>query len=334
MPARSCLHQSTSAMRGARRPDSLRAVLLFCLLSALAAGSGQAQNLLPNGTFDSDLSGWTRSGFVGVWSPDDADGRADSGSASYFHDQNSGAAFLQTCVNVASGQTYTARGDVRLTPVADQGSQTRFSVRAWDAPDCRGASGLLTTVFNLRADASTGLWTPLEGEHIPGPGVASLTIELAINSGAPQPVEVNMDNLEFCLGTTCDETSPPPGQCTPGPTTACLLDGRFEVTVEWTEFAGGTGSGQIMEFQGARAASDESAFFWFFKPTNFEIGVKMVDACDPPFERYWVFVSGLTNVAFVVRVRDTLEGTERAYTNPLGMLPQTQGDTDAFACSP
>ncbi len=122
------------------------------------------------------------------------------------------------------------------------------------------------------------------------------------------------------------------GTCVPDADTACLLGGRFKVEVTWTT-ASSTGPGQIMSFGSERAESNESAFFWFFSPTNFEMGVKMVDACVPPWNRYWVFVSGLTSQQYEVRVTRMANPTDiRTYTNPLDHLPTTAGDTDAFTC--
>ena len=66
-----------------------------------------------------------------------------------------------------------------------------------------------------------------------------------------------------------------------------------------------------MSFNGERAESDESVFFWFFNSTNFEMGVKMVDACVAPFNRYWVFVSGLTSQEYRVRVTKMATGGGR-----------------------
>jgi ELWxxDGT repeat protein len=128
-------------------------------------------------------------------------------------------------------------------------------------------------------------------------------------------------------GTTASRSA----GCTPGSERACLLGGRFEVEVEW-DTDEGTGMGQVMTFSGARAETDQSAFWWFFEPENFEMGVKMVDACTPPFERFWVFQSGLTSQGYTVTVRDTATGAEREYTNPRGTLPTTTGDTSAFPC--
>jgi hypothetical protein len=113
--------------------------------------------------------------------------------------------------------------------------------------------------------------------------------------------------------------------------TACLLDGRFEVRVTWDTVAA-SGSGGVMSFGEARAESDQSAFFWFFEPENFEMGVKMVDACVEPFDAFWVYVSGLTNQGYRLEVRDSFTGDTRIYENPLGSYPQTIGDTSAFPC--
>ncbi len=125
----------------------------------------------------------------------------------------------------------------------------------------------------------------------------------------------------------------PEAECADDADTACHLSGRFQVEVAWTT-AEGAGAGQVMSFGGQRASSDQSSFWYFFDPANFEMGVKMVDACDP-FGAHWVFVSGLTNQAFDVTVTDTETGLVRHYTNPLGSYPKTQGATgpaDGFPC--
>ncbi len=120
--------------------------------------------------------------------------------------------------------------------------------------------------------------------------------------------------------------------CVPDSDTACLLGGKFKVEVQWTT-ASETGAAQVMAFGGQRAESDESVFFWFFGPSNFEMGVKMVDACVPPFNHYWVFVSGLTSQAYtatITRVSNPLD--VQTYSNPLNTLPTTAADINAFTC--
>lgn len=122
------------------------------------------------------------------------------------------------------------------------------------------------------------------------------------------------------------------GVCVRDADTACLLDGRFKVEVDWTT-ATSSGTGKVMSFGSERAESEESAFFWFFNPTNFEMGVKMVDACVDPFNRFWVFFSGLTSQGFQVKVTRMSDGQQKIYpANPVGHIPTTTADTDAFTC--
>lgn len=114
--------------------------------------------------------------------------------------------------------------------------------------------------------------------------------------------------------------------------TACLLGGRFEVEVDWRT-SSASGVGQVMSFGGQRTENEESVFWWFFGPTNFEMGVKMLNACVPALgNKFWVFVSGLTNQGWTVRVRDTQTGATRTYQNPTGQLSETFADVAAFNC--
>ncbi|HEV8239778.1 MAG TPA: hypothetical protein VGS57_10445 [Thermoanaerobaculia bacterium] len=82
------------------------------------------------------------------------------------------------------------------------------------------------------------------------------------------------------------------GSCARDSRHACLLNGRFDVSVAFVSNSG-SGNAQLMSFNSQRAETDESAFFWFFNPANFEMGIKMVDACVPLFgNKFWVFASG------------------------------------------
>ena len=123
--------------------------------------------------------------------------------------------------------------------------------------------------------------------------------------------------------------------CVPSAVNACLLNDRFQVAVAYTT-VDSAGVGQVMTFGGQRAESDQSAFFYFFDNANFEMGVKMVDACSFN-DSFWVFVSGLTNQGYVVTITDIFTGEVRYYVNPLGSYPQTSGNTDGvsgFDCTP
>jgi hypothetical protein len=88
------------------------------------------------------------------------------------------------------------------------------------------------------------------------------------------PSDLLTTQLLHDVGWTLQSSSPPPpptsGSCTADAATACLQSGRFEVKVDW-QTASASGAGQVMSFGGQRTENEESVFWWFFSPTNFEI---------------------------------------------------------------
>jgi subtilisin family serine protease len=123
------------------------------------------------------------------------------------------------------------------------------------------------------------------------------------------------------------DTSP----CQRDADTACLLGSRFEVEVDW-QSANASGAAQVMSFGGQRAENDQSAFLWFFDAANFEMGLKVLDACAFN-DRFWIFLSGLTNQGWTARIRDTVTGAVKTYANTRGTLTPTTADTAAMPCS-
>jgi hypothetical protein len=103
-----------------------------------------------------------------------------------------------------------------------------------------------------------------------------------------------------------------------------LIDGAFHVAVGWRDHDG-TGSGAGIPI----AVDDRSGHFWFFRPDNPELMVKVIDACDP-FGRWWFFAAGLTDVEVEIRVEGP--GGEKTYANPSGTPFAPILDTDAFPC--
>jgi len=118
--------------------------------------------------------------------------------------------------------------------------------------------------------------------------------------------------------------------CTRDGATTCLVGNRFAVTVDY-QTAASNGAAQVMSFAGQRAENDESAFFTFFSGTNFEMGVKVLNGCSVN-NKFWVFVSGLTNQGWTVTVRDTQTEATKTYSNPVDLLSTTFADTNAFSC--
>lgn len=149
--------------------------------------------------------------------------------------------------------------------------------------------------------------------------------------GPQGPIQIRGVGIKYRI-EEADQPPPPPPSCIRDAYTACLLDSRFKVTATWRT-ATGSGRAQVMYFAGSRAENDQSVFMWFFNGENFEMGVKMVDACTPPFNQFWSFVSGLTDQAFTVTIEDTRTGAVWTHSNTLGQLPLTRGDNAAFDCS-
>lgn len=147
------------------------------------------------------------------------------------------------------------------------------------------------------------------------------------------PVQSMIDGFLFLVGKTYARPvvvvpPPPPPACQPGPTTLCLVGGRFKVEVTWSDPQGNTGSGQV-----ATCANDGSGLFWFFSPDNWELMLKVIDGCSLN-QRYWVFSAATTNVGYDLVVTDTQSGQVVHYTNPLGRTSPAITDTSAFATCP
>jgi len=84
----------------------------------------------------------------------------------------------------------------------------------------------------------------------------------------------------------------------------------------------------------ATALSDDAGYFTFFEEDNVEVLVKVHDACVAPFERFWVFAAGLTDVEVTLTVADTERDVVRRYDNPMGRAFPAIQDTSAFATCP
>ena len=117
----------------------------------------------------------------------------------------------------------------------------------------------------------------------------------------------------------------PESDCASSDTALCLNRGRFRVEVTWEDFEGGTGPGRVVP-----ARDDDSGLFWFFARDNWEMLVKVIDAC-PIAGHFWVFAAATTNVGWELTVTDTLTNVEQSYRNPLGQRSPALIDTETFA---
>ncbi|MCB1058388.1 MAG: carboxypeptidase regulatory-like domain-containing protein [Acidobacteria bacterium] len=145
-----------------------------------------------------------------------------------------------------------------------------------------------------------------------------------VTLGTPVHVELGQttDGIDFALESSAD--------CTPGDFRACLNRGRFAVDITWTRPDGTSGKAHSEQLPGI----DDSGYFWFFRPDNVELFVKVLDACNTTFNNYWVFAAGLTNVEVQIRVKDTVTGFEHTYGNPQSRPFQPIQDTATFRVCP
>jgi hypothetical protein len=106
-----------------------------------------------------------------------------------------------------------------------------------------------------------------------------------------------------------------------------LNNDRFRVDVTW-QTSTLTGTGHMVPFR-----SDETGLFWFFGAGNYELMLKILNACSLN-NRFWVFFAATTDQGYTVNVYDQIAGVMIHYTNPLGRQSPAVTDTAAFATCP
>jgi CSLREA domain-containing protein len=141
--------------------------------------------------------------------------------------------------------------------------------------------------------------------------------------GAVRPVDGDGDGVSGCDAGAVEAGS----ACQPGGEELCLGEGdRFRVTARWTT-KDGSGAAHALPL------TRDTGAFWFFNSANLEIVLKVLDGCAVN-DRFWVFVSGLTDVDVDILVKDTLTGQTWTYRNPAGAAFQPRLDTNAFNTCP
>jgi hypothetical protein len=91
--------------------------------------------------------------------------------------------------------------------------------------------------------------------------------------------------------------------CVPTATRACVQGGRFSIQV----FVFSTNS-----FAQVLTSSSESAVFWFFSNTNWEVVAKVLNGCAVN-NNYWVYAAGATTLDYQVNFFDFVKGRSNGY---------------------
>ncbi len=166
--------------------------------------------------------------------------------------------------------------------------------------------------------ATSAEWIVLTSDSGTGSGTVRLSVEA--NAGDARSARIKVGPASASVtqeGVTQGEPS-----CVPGPGVLCLGGNRFQVTVRWRDFADRTGPGFAVPL------TKDTGFFWFFKETNVEIILKVLDGRGLN-GHYWVFYGALSNVEYTIEVLDTVTGAGKTYANPLGSFASV-GDTSAL----
>ena len=114
--------------------------------------------------------------------------------------------------------------------------------------------------------------------------------------------------------------------CTGDSSHLCLQEQRFQISVDWTDSSGQRGKGTAV------GLTSDTGYFWFFSATNLELIIKVLDGRQMN-GHFWVFYGALSDVAYTIKVRDTVTGKSKTYTNPSGRLASA-ADTSAFPALP
>lgn len=204
-------------------------------------------------------------------------------------------------------------------PAADGNRRSRVRLEAQYQELTAGAPPLPPVTLPAHKTKANGWTAPW---HVPPPpetaGEVALAVSAEVLGGPPA-----QDGVLNC-------THGPARTCTDSATTGCLYGGdRFKVSVDWAD----PFNGQSRQAEVASRSNDELEFF--FPPTNLDLLVRVLDACeDPLFNHFWVFYGGTANVEYTLTVEDTDSGAVRRYFNPAGTASPPIQDTEAFATCP
>jgi hypothetical protein len=305
----------------------MRKALLFCLLLTIApAWQLAAQNLLQNPGFANSLTGWTVESYSsGAWDSFNHGGGV-SGSAlltSNLIPGNAPNAAIGQCVAVQAGHDYVFGGSIFVPSGVDPAAEVSqdLDARFFSGPGCSGT--MTDQIVRIVAPPLRDAWGDVQGNATAPAGSVSAKLYLGgvayQGAAGSESIQVYVDDAYFLPDQTCAETD----------SHLCLAGDRFRV---WGAWAVPT---QDREgYMHSVPITPDSGLFWFFAPNNLEVFVKVLNACTDPYNHYWVFASGLTNVQAALNVEDTVRGGVQTYYNPQGTAFPPIQDTSAFATCP
>lgn len=194
-----------------------------------------------------------------------------------------------------------------------------------------GCTSLAVTATSATSPATVYAGSSGDGVLVSRDGGGSWSqLAAGLGSSFVSTLAVNATGTEVHAGTigagVFDYSAALPAPCVASDTIACLHGGRFAVGASFSTVLGLAGAGHLVPL------TDDTAYVWFFSPTNVEAVLKVVDGCALG-DHFWVFDAGLTDVQTSLTVTDMVTGIVRSYFNPQGMAFQPNQDTRAFPCT-
>jgi hypothetical protein len=169
-----------------------RFTVLLCglTLSMVSSAGFAAVNLLTNPSFDNGLAGWTvLDGYKASWSPVDANGNPNSGSAIAVNDWNPGISgvplALGQCVGVAPSTKYSFGGHLMVPAGQPADTHAYLFAQYYASDDCSSGSLGNTQLSN----ANVAQWRAYGVTITTGPTVHSIRVAV----GATKPVGVTAE---------------------------------------------------------------------------------------------------------------------------------------------
>ncbi len=323
--ARGAARTGRSGRRGARRRWAGSLALAVGALSiSLAVAPAWADELVTNGGFATDLSGWkafTDANRGAAWSPVDAEGSGSSGSAELTNTATDGGIAetpMFQCAPVQAGEVYRVSAKLRVKSGQARTGKANWAVIWYPNTDCFGNSLEYDIVGDVTAPGS---WVQIQDDYTAPPGALGARIVPGmIKSQAGGTFTAYFDDVSIL---PADE-APPGGseECQP-------LPGPY---VADSDFPGFRFKLEITSSAGSLAASPESACL----PETVCLSGALAGRTEAelrligprPNGHLWFEMIRFTPSALRIRVEKVSDGTCRFYRLPA--IPAASDELPGF----
>lgn len=172
------------------------AVMLLVMIAAPTALAAPLQNLLPNGDFDTDITGWSTlppSGDSPVWSAEDCCGDASSGSIELRAVVTSVIAG-SSCIAVTGGAAFDLVTMVDTRPIGGQLTQAGIQIRWYSDAGCTMEAGSSQSWSLGNQQGWRRFGTSMTA---PADAMAAAIVLTAVGQGLSSGIDAFFDDVAF-----------------------------------------------------------------------------------------------------------------------------------------